>query len=801
MNTNETTIDIGDIKFYDNYVPNLKAGNYRIEVSQMVDDIDTGDLEYSKSFIVNAPQFALSPTDIHTQYPPDNSTGQFADCLPHIVFNNRIIPWERRLGEEALSDEVRLPWMALLVFTEDELIYEKHKTSMENKDLISGDDAFNKAYKTTVGEFLKPSDDMLKAALTKEDDIANDDTCFYIKMHTDLFTKLLPRLKELAYLTHVRQVNTGDKAILGIKDDGWFSVNITNRFPKSDPMQKGGVRHIVHLVSLENLGKYLTDAPVFTISGKKDGAREYDTIALLSLARWSFRCLPDNKENFKGLMENLITSEHTEGQEYHPENLWLRLPSDRIDPGSEEAGKEVKERLDTGYVPHVYHTRTGEETFAWYRGPFTPFLTKEFLKPEPFASADAAIIYDNQNGVFDLSLAIAWQTGRALALASQTYCLQLLDFRRKSHRITDMLLERLRSDHFDNPQDIADLAKEHLIQDKFIELLKKDLLKTIADKPKGDPGKNTPQTPVEEGNSPQKDLEEFMARDDVNKTMAEISKDDLEPVAAFLAKLKLLYGVSFNNLVPNPKMLPKESIRFFYLDSNWLDALIDGALALGLQSSRDTFHFKMTKGLVSEAMNTELKSLLGRLRGSQTDSGADFKTHMSGMLIRSAIVSGWPGLSVRPRDESGDQLQILRMERLSDSVLLCIFQGVPSKVELSEPQEGFRFGVDEQGAVELRNIAPEYLGEEFGQYQIRDLTGKEDIFMRPKSEGRILNLNPDSPDGLIEKLTVKLNQHLSKKIDLLKPSDFAIQMIRSPERMSFMPLSESLNTSTNERKS
>ncbi len=46
-----------------------------------------------------------------------------------------------------------------------------------------------------------------------------------------------------------------------------------------------------------------------------------------------------------------------------------------------------------------------------------------------------------------------------------------------------------------------------------------------------------------------------------------------------LARLRMLQGVPFNNLVPDVALLPHESIRFFYLDRAWTDALVQGALS------------------------------------------------------------------------------------------------------------------------------------------------------------------------------------------------------------------------------
>ena len=50
---------------------------------------------------------------------------------------------------------------------------------------------------------------------------------------------------------------------------------------------------------------------------------------------------------------------------------------------------------------------------------------------------------------------------------------------------------------------------------------------------------------------------------------------------AWFANLAMLEGVPFNYLVPDERMLPPESIRFFHVDQDWIDALIDGAFSIG----------------------------------------------------------------------------------------------------------------------------------------------------------------------------------------------------------------------------
>src|SRR6476620_8800187 len=58
-----------------------------------------------------------------------------------------------------------------------------------------------------------------------------------------------------------------------------------------------------------------------------------------------------------------------------------------------------------------------------------------------------------------------------------------------------------------------------------------------------------------------------------------------DDVSSWLNDLQALIGVPFSYLVPDSRMLPAESIRFFAVDPNWITALIDGALSIGATSA------------------------------------------------------------------------------------------------------------------------------------------------------------------------------------------------------------------------
>jgi hypothetical protein len=181
---------------------------------------------------------------------------------------------------------------------------------------------------------------------------------------------------------------------------------------------------------------------------------------------------------------------------------------------------------------------------------------------------------------------------------------------------------------------------------------------------------------------------------------------------SLLAHLRLLVGVPFDYLIPDARLLPDESIRFFYLDRSWTDRLVDGAIAVGKIGTRDQAHHQARSGPVSQQLDGTERIVRDLQRGGK-GSFAELKTNndanpqpgdvITGFLLRSAAVSGWAGMDVRayatdlpePLDPSTatGQLRTLRLELLSPSVLLALFQGIPQLVILEEPHHSVQFGV------------------------------------------------------------------------------------------------------------
>jgi hypothetical protein len=168
----------------------------------------------------------------------------------------------------------------------------------------------------------------------------------------------------------------------------------------------------------------------------------------------------------------------------------------------------------------------------------------------------------------------------------------------------------------------------------------------------------------------------------------------VQSLADFAGQLKLLYGVPFKYLAPDARMLPPESIRFFFVDQNWTDALIDGALSVGRSTQVEVTHDSALMEQLSRAADLPaLNSRRKLLKKAPLAVGPEDLVY-HGFLLRSAVVSGWPGLEVTAfkMPDCQEQVDLVRMDRLSPEVLICIFQEVFQCVNVHEPKEGVVFG-------------------------------------------------------------------------------------------------------------
>jgi hypothetical protein len=153
----------------------------------------------------------------------------------------------------------------------------------------------------------------------------------------------------------------------------------------------------------------------------------------------------------------------------------------------------------------------------------------------------------------------------------------------------------------------------------------------------------------------------------------------VDGVAEWFDNLNLLHGVPFNYLVPDRRFLVNNAIRFFEFDNYWIDCLMDGAFSIGRVSK-------------SNLRNDVI------LRGRGAAPVPKYPA-ISGFLMRSDLVSGWPSLmidgyaTVQQKDKiDGVPLEILRLEKISPNLLICLFNGSVKTVDVHLKPESLHMG-------------------------------------------------------------------------------------------------------------
>ena len=177
-------------------------------------------------------------------------------------------------------------------------------------------------------------------------------------------------------------------------------------------------------------------------------------------------------------------------------------------------------------------------------------------------------------------------------------------------------------------------------------------------------------------------------------------------VTAFLGRLSLLHGAPLSYLVPHVKLLERETLKFFYIDPQWIGALLGGALSVGRPNEIRVLLDKAAAGsfsakIIAEARDVRKPAPNGTanppIRGGATPTYA-----FTGFLMRSRILAGWPGLEVKAYRQQ-HQLAFLRLERPAADVLFGLADGELDSLEITQPPEGLHFATDPQSSPPMRD--------------------------------------------------------------------------------------------------
>jgi hypothetical protein len=724
----------GEIQFYDGHFPALTSGTYKITAKQSVALDSAKPYEATQEFEIAGPRFTLDPGVAETTFPPDSGNGEYDEELPFVVLADPSLPWERSIvpGGPAPTAEEPTPWLALALFAEGEVELQPGTSSplatISVKELLTSSD-----------EVLGPQ---IKRAELSEAELKS--ACQAITVPGRVFTAAMPNLEELPSLAHCRAVNAGEGEAL-------LSILLANRLPQASGKP---LRFYAHLVSLEGFHDYLGP------NGKPLPAK----VRLASLLSWSFVSQPKAAVDFEALVESLIAHQKPTA------GLALSAPEDKPLP------EPAAGRIGDGYAPLGLTSGAGEQSFAWYRGPFSPVVPQalpEVGEPPVAASearsADALAIYIAEQGLFDLSYAAAWNAGRQLALADAKFTQAMARLRRQARGALGQLAQRMSAPHLAGAEPAALLAGG-AARSRFAEQVGSGLASRWTEALAGARAGEAAPAAAGRVERPRQRAavhpRDALAQPATATALGDALEELLQPVGAWLAKLSLLGSVPFSHLVPNAAMLPPESVRFFYVDRDWIDTLLAGATSIGVEAAADV------------ALLKSLRPRLAQIVAEKGGLGLEGAPRASGMLIRSQLVSAWPSLVVQGSvTEAGSTtavpLENLRDDRPAPAVRLCIFKGVPERVTLAEPYRGLRFGTEEG------TIAPRYVsaaGPTGGQ--IPDGEKVAPSFREPQAK---------ATGGVLE--IVPLVQAMAKATGVdpagFRAGDLAIQLVSAPELQAF----------------
>lgn len=310
------------------------------------------------------------------------------------------MPWEKNFdGHQASFGPI--PWVAVLSFTEDELILSKMQAQKLNFDSPT-------KYGTvaTTAQALKMAGTTVRSPLlskgfTDEDYNASDPVDALLPQKSrffDIFSAVDTNeemtnnggvhLDQFALLAHVRETSRDS-----VK--GWrYSIVISKR--EGPPNIKTPTRMVSHLISLDGVFKTTFESQKF--------------VALVSLHAWDWMCVPDQYGDMTDVFQKL-------GRNLKP----LRISDQRLDTlitnSSKISSHWLFRHLKEGYSPKPHTLRKGVKVQSLLRNPFVPVKPSSHgVKPWSIAG-EGLTLTDGETGIIDVTYRSAWELGKAMAMA------------------------------------------------------------------------------------------------------------------------------------------------------------------------------------------------------------------------------------------------------------------------------------------------------------------------------------------------------------------------------------------------
>ncbi len=633
--------------FVDAHEPAIEAGRYDVTVTQTVHGGSIAETTYTTKarFHVEGPRTVIQPNWIESRFPPSSSAGDYAGVLPHVAITRSTLPWERDARAVSAPGE-RRPWLAIALFTIDEL-------GEVNSDASKVDHVVS--VKNLVELSAAPA---FPGLGTDEHGLQGDDPVRVLDIPRHLVETALPELSWLNYLCHVREhfvasvsLSTKDRAAL---DDGVLVHDVAQTL-----RNHGLVVSVGSTVEAEVPGsEWRIDDPesgkrffIEQPAGNKPAEVTNEARAIVMSCR---AALPGKR--YRAFLVSLEGRFDTE--------------PDLFDFGGAERDASVRlivldswdftVQADAGRLEHLLLGLFG-----------TNLQTGMGL---------------NGDRSLDLSVPTAGKTGPGIDVLRAGYALM-------PHRLRNGGSVQ---SWFRGPlvsRSTSQGANEAISVHSSDALLSVDGAYGMLDTSLAAAWELGRQLMIADTKTAlelvrwKHEMRQGEHRNAVDAThLLAIGDPPSIPSAVSdrMQKLVVLDGVPFGYLVPDPQMLPAESFKAFVVDQSWVSCLVDGAFSVGRMLGVDD----SLEDLMCAAVLADAFAPVRQAQGGSAD------VILSGFVIRSEVISGWPQLHIDVFTKSGSPSPLLRRVRLSDSVLLVIAAGEIGRVELHPNPEALHHGLD-----------------------------------------------------------------------------------------------------------
>jgi hypothetical protein len=577
----------------------------------------------SLTITVNGPRFKLASSEIHSVFPPVGGSGDYKANLPTIIFTRSTLPWERTPYNDYEGDA---SWLFLLMVDEN-----KKDGVVEGK--YNYTDLSNHSIQKNLG--IIDTDDL---AL-----IDNRSAINYIMIqNSDVLSTIPKTVDDLQYLSYVRKKPEDGK-------NEEHSVLICNCLPNP------GANTTMYLISLENK---------FNDAGKLDLTQT----VFPYLYKWSFHAVIEQLYTFgngnleKAILDTTLASMTNLLKESYQGNKTVFYSED-------DFNKDVTAKLKLGANPPSGILKTIRRYCKLPGSLFHEVLSnlKNGVKPLRLPKAQPGKI--EISGSVQLPLQIVENEMPFYSMANYRGPLVPGPINIvKAHFSKHVKLHKSTGSQpvfVDNTAGFIPLLAEELVINldnhndltyatayeigKLTALNDNDFSKAFFE------WKHDVATAKQLNNMPAGIQGSHLAalhKYDPNKPMP-------DSVIKKFSAWKLLIGLPSRYIIPSPDLFPHESLRYFKIDNNWVNAFICGAFSIGHTVQAD-FRNELTKLFLHE--------------------------NRSGFIINSLAVFAWPDYELDAYDSAGltanpkVKLNPLRKANLDKSTHFYIFDTIVNQL-------------------------------------------------------------------------------------------------------------------------